>query len=421
MIDLENLPTLPIGKSLSKEEQYRLLAKAALGILAAVVLLIVVRWILTPAPVTPEQLPPDTFRPTAAQLSTLTITTAGNGSGLDQLTATGAIANDDTRGTPVFMPYGGQVTQVFVDVGVQVNAGQPLLQIKTPDVVDARNALFSAAATERSAEAALKIAEGNAQRQQEIYKTAGGALKDYQQSQSDLIAAQSALRTAQSALGDARDKLAIFGKSQGEINRLERAGGIASIHADTTLRAPISGLIATRAVAPGQFETSGGTTPVFTITDPHHVWMIAQLTESDAANVHVGDSIAVTTPAYPGRIFHTTIDNVAAGLDPTTHRLPVRASIDNPDLALKPQMFASFTIERKATDASALTLPASAIIHEGDTARIWVALPNGLLQARTITVGDSVAGQVKILSGLRAGERVVMAGALFVNEAGTQQ
>lgn len=421
MIDLEHLPTIPNGTTLPKHQQFRILALVALGIVAFVLLIAVVRWLTTPVPVAAPALPPGTFRPTDEERAGLTIKVAGDTSSAEQTVASGTIAADDTRGTPVFMPYGGQVTAVFVDTGTQVSRGQPLLRIRTPDYVDARNNLFAAAAARRTAAGALRIAEENNRRQTEIYKTAGGAYKDFRQSEADLVAAQSALRSAESALGAARDKLAIFGKTSAEIGRLEGEREVSGIHVETVLHAPVDGLIATRAVSPGLVVSAGGSTPVFTITDPTHVWLIAQLTEDDAALVHNGDEVEVTTTAYPGRTFHAKIDNIAAALDPTTHRLPVRASIENLDRALKPQMFASFVIRHNTNAPNDLSIPISAVIHEGDTARIWVALPNGLLQSRNVKLGDAVGGMVKVISGLRPGERIVTSGAIFVNEAGTQQ
>jgi len=139
--------------------------------------------------------------------------------------------------------------------------------------------------------------------------------------------------------------------------------------------------------------------------------------ESDAENVRVGDPVEVTTPALPGRIFHATIDLVGAALDPQTHRLPVRASIPNPDKALKPQMFASFAIQHRNA-GEAIRVPAAAVIHEGDTARVWIMRPDGLLVARDVQTGDSANGLVTITQGLKPGEKIVTSGALFVNEAG---
>jgi len=421
MIDVNNIPSLPSAGRLSKQAQYRYLALGAVALVVIAVLIVIARTWLTPTAKPDLAMPQGVFKPSSEQMAGLTVATVGGAGANDQIIASGTIAADDTRGTPVFMPYGGQVTQVYVDAGAAVSRGQPLLKIRTPDVVDARNTLFAAVAGQRTAAGALRIAEENAHRQEEIYKTAGGAYKDYRQAQSDLVAAQSASRIAQSTLGAARDKLAIFGKSSGEIAALEGAHQIAGIHVETTLRAPVGGTVATRAVSPGQFVTANSTPPAFTITDPTHVWLIAQLTEGDAALVHLGDAVDVTTTALTGRVFHAKIDNVAAALDPTTHRLPVRASIENPDRALKPQMFASFIINRAAVDPNTLTVPSSAVIHEGDVARVWVVQRDTTLRARNVKVGESAGGSVKIVGGLRRGERIVTAGALFVNEAGTQQ
>ncbi|MCU6454582.1 efflux RND transporter periplasmic adaptor subunit, partial [Sphingomonas sp. A2-49] len=344
----------------------------------------------------------------------------GIGNADDRTLASGAITVDGDRSTPVLMPYAGQVVRVLVDAGQRVTQGQPLLLVRTSDFVDARSGLFSARAAYQNAQAQLATATRTTERQKQIYQTAGGALKDYQQAQTDLAAAQATARTAAAALGAARDKLAVLGKSPVEIRRLEGVGEVAGIHDVTTLHAPISGLVATRDVAAGQYVSQGGDKPVMTITDPARVWLVAQVAEGDAAAIHVGDAATVTTPALPGRRFQARIDLVGAALDPQTHRLPVRATIANPDGALKPQMFASFAI-RSADAGTAIRVPATAVIHEGENARVWVVRPGGLLAARSVVAGDEQDGQVAILRGLAAGERIVTAGALFVNEAGLGQ
>ncbi|MFN3675230.1 MAG: efflux RND transporter periplasmic adaptor subunit [Sphingomonas pseudosanguinis] len=409
--------TLPETRRLSSAQQWRWVAIAA-AVLVGVLLLITLVGKLThkeEAPPAPP--PPGTLRLSRAQLTAMPTMRVGLGASGAQTMATGAITVDATRSTPVLMPYAGQVVRVLADAGQVVRQGQPLLLIKTSDFVDARAGLFSARAAYQNAQAQLVAAQRNADRQQQIYQTAGGALKDYQQARADLAAAQATARTAAASLGAARDKLAILGKSQGEINRLENVGEVSGIHDITTLHAPISGVVASRDVAPGQYVSQGGDKPVMTITDPSRVWLVAQVAESDAENVRVGDPVEVTTPALPGRVFHATIDLVGAALDPQTHRLPVRAAIPNPDKLLKPQMFASFAIHHLGA-GEAIRVPAAAVIHEGDAARVWVMRPDGLLVARDVTTGESANGLVTITSGLKPGEKIVTSGALFVNEAG---
>ena len=85
--------------------------------------------------------------------------------------------------------------------------------------------------------------------------------------------------------------------------------------------------------------------------------------------------------------------------------------------AVHAQATPGFSIER-AHSGDALLVPAAAVIHEGDDARVWVVRPDGLLVARTVTAGEEQDGKVAITAGLKPGERIVTAGALFVNEAG---
>jgi membrane fusion protein, heavy metal efflux system len=409
--------TIPTATAMPASRQVRLLIVAAVVIVAVALLIGLVHRLGRHEAPAPAALPPGSFRPTPEELSQLGIQTVGEGTDPSGVTATGVISVDEDHSTPVVLPYSGQVRDVLVQAGQRVTQGQPLLLIASPDFVDARNALFAAAATRNTAASQLKVAEDNEKRQAAIYQTAGGALKDFRQAQNDLVSAQSALRSADAALGAARDKLALLGKSSGEVNKLEGAGEVAGIYAQTTYHAPVSGTIATRDVSPGQYVSAGGDKPVMTIANLGHVWLVAQVDQSAAAKVHLGDPVQVTTPAYPGRVFHAVIDNIGATLDPASHRLPVRATVVNPDEALKPQMFANFTIQRR-DPGSALLVPSSAVIHEGDDARVWVLGPERILHVRRVTVVDSENGMDHIGQGLKPGESIVTSGAIFVNEAG---
>lgn len=411
-----------LAEALPVKRQLGLLITGALALVLLAVAVLVYKNLTQWTPPAPRQLPPGVVELTQAQMATLKVEPVGAGENWRQTSATGQIAVDETQATPIFLPFSGQVTQVFVDAGAKVTAGQPLLALRTGDMVDARNTLFAAAAAQASAASAARLAQDNLRRQEQIFKTAGGALRDYEQARSDAIAAEAALRSANSALGAARDKLAIFGKSQGEIGKLEGARDITGYHPETTFHAPIAGTIAQRAVAPGQFVQTGGTTPVLTIANTSRVWLVAQLAESDAPNVHLGDSVDVTVAAYPGRVFKAVVDNIASGLDPVSHRLPVRATIANPDGALKPQMFADFAIRHVIAPVgparAALSVPAVAVIHEGEGARVWIQIAARQFKSVDVQVGDSHDGLIDVLSGLKPGDKVVTAGAIFVNEAG---
>jgi cobalt-zinc-cadmium efflux system membrane fusion protein len=99
-----------------------------------------------------------------------------------------------------------------------------------------------------------------------------------------------------------------------------------------------------------------------------------------------------------------------------THRLLVRAEIENRDGALKPEMFANFRIVTgDASDSPAV--PEAAVVYEGETAHVWVESGDGLLSIRTIHTGRSNDGLIEVLDGLKPGERVVTKGGLFIDQA----
>ena len=402
----------------ARARQWRLLALIVGFALASIIGL---RLVAALKPVEPIAPPPEAgvLHVTADQYAALKVATVGAGGIAEAAFASGVIAVDDNHSTPILPPFTGQVTEVMVQPGQRVVKGQTLLKIRAPEFVDNRNTLLAAAAQRQTAQSQLAVAEAAATRAEAVYKTAGGALKDYQSAQNDLLAARAAVRTADAAVGAARNKLAILGQAPVEITRLESAVSNEGASPDVTLRAPIGGVVASRSVAVGQYLASGSASAAFVITDPSTVWLIAQVPEAASAQVHLGDAVIVTTPAFPGRTFAARVDNIGAGLDPATHRLPVRATIRNPDGALKPQMFANFAIHgRQVPGDTGVSVPASAVIHEGDTARVWIAGPDRILRARNVTLGPTSDGMVAVTHGLSRGERVVTQGAIFVNEAG---
>jgi cobalt-zinc-cadmium efflux system membrane fusion protein len=142
---------------------------------------------------------------------------------------------------------------------------------------------------------------------------------------------------------------------------------------------------------------------------------VASARESDAALFHVGDLARVTVPAYLGRQFDARVTYVAPIIDPNTHRLLVRAEVQNPDGALKPDMLAQFKIVTGQL-AGSLTVPETAVVYEGADAHVWVADPAAkTLALRDIEVGPAIGDQVPVLRGLKDGESIVTSGAVFID------
>ncbi|MBV9189582.1 MAG: efflux RND transporter periplasmic adaptor subunit, partial [Betaproteobacteria bacterium] len=154
----------------------------------------------------------------------------------------------------------------------------------------------------------------------------------------------------------------------------------------------------------------------YSIGDLSTVWLIANVRETDARLVQIGQAVNVRVLAYPGRVFNAHITWIAPSIDPATRRLPVRAEVDNTDGALKPQMFANFSIYT-GSDIAAPAIPQSAVIYEGDKAHVWVALDDGTVASRSIKIGHTNDTLVEVTEGLKAGEKIITSGTLFIDRA----
>lgn len=343
--------------------------------------------------------PPGTFRPTPQQLKTLTIVPVGQHAFVSEELTEGKIAVDADRSTPVFSPYSGRVTRVIAGLGDVVKAGAPLAGIDASEFVQAQNDLSTVAAQ-------VKLARINETRKHALFDAKGGSLQDWQQAQADLT-------TAEVALSAVRQRLRILGIAPADIDALEHARTIDSV---ATLRAPVSGVVVDRQLGPGQYVQSGSATPQFTIADTSTVWLVADVRETDAGLVKVGQPVEVRVLAYPKRTFAAHITYVSPVIDAATHRLPVRAEITNRDGALKPEMFANFRIlTSQASESPAV--PEEAVVYEGDAAHVWRALEDGSLAYRAVRTGRRDDGLVEVTEGLVPGDQVVTKGSLFIDQA----
>jgi cobalt-zinc-cadmium efflux system membrane fusion protein len=342
--------------------------------------------------------PPGTFRATPQQLKTFTVETVQTHAFVSEELTEGKIGVNGDRATPVISPYSGRVTRVIAGLGDTVKAGAPLATVEASEFVQAQNDLKVAAAQ-------VKLARINETRKHALYDAKGGSLQDWQQAQADLASAETALNAV-------RNRLQIFGKTPVDIANLESLQAMSPV---ATIVAPLAGVVVDRQVGPGQYLQAGGA-PVFTIADPSSVWLLANVREADSGSVNLGQPVEVRVLAYPKRIFKARVTYVAAVVDPVTHRLPVRAEIDNRDLALKPEMFATFRIVTSgATESPAV--PAAAVVYEGAAAHVWVVAGDGLVAYRAIRTGRSNDGLVEVLDGLKTGERIVTKGGLFIDQA----
>ena len=359
-------------KRLSPAQQKRVVLVAVLAVLAIFWGVPALWHLLFPPPAeAPPSVDDGTFAATDKQWATLRFETVHRHSMEAAVTTDGKIASDDDHTTQMFSPFTGRVTRVFVAVGDRVRPGSPLFAVVANEAAQSDADILAATAQ-------LKAAQAAEARQHDLVQHDGASIKDWEQSKVDLASAQgaaAAARARRSALG-------------------------ASIsHGEAIVRAPVGGIVTQRLIGVGQSIASaagGGATQAFTISD-------------------VGQEALVTLLVDPNHPIHARLSYVAPMLDPASRRLTVRAVLDNRDGRLKPEMFA--TVALLTGDAqTVLSVPESAVIFEGSTARVWVARPRDHhLSVRPVVAGPAVDGRVPIESGLNDGETVVTEGSLFID------
>jgi len=408
-------------RPLSRNTQFKILTLAAAAITAVALLIWGVSLLgagSAPAAASAAA-PAEGFRPTSEQWTSIQTAPIRDFSFQSFVSTDGVVATDDDAATPVYSPYSGRVTKLFVKAGDTVAQGAPLFAIQASEIAQAENDLITAVAALATAQAQAELARTNAARQTALLEAKGAALKDVQQSRVDLATAEGGLRTAQVALSAVRNRLQILGRSAADITAMESLPPGSTASAEAIVSAPIAGIVTLRQIGLGQNLVNlanGGTAPVFSIGNPFKVWLVAAVREADAPQVRTGDPIEAHTVAYGDRVFRGSLNYVAAGIDPGTHRLAVHAVIDNPDLSLKPQMFADCRIFTGPA-RSAPGVPTEAVIYEGADARVWVVNADRSISLRQIRVGRLEQGLVEVTDGLRAGDTVVTGGSLLIDRA----
>lgn len=318
--------------------------------------------------------------------------------------AVGSIAFNDEMSVQVFPPFQGKIIAVFARAGDRVEKGAPLFTVDSPDQVQAESTLISAAGT-------LNLTTRVLDRAKQLYAVQGIAQKDLEQAVSDQQAAEGAYKAA-------RDALRIFGKTDVEMDRI-----VADRKVDSVLlvRSPIRGQVTTRSAAPGLLVQPGTAPAPYTVSDLSRVWMIANVAEMDLPLLKLGQEVQISVQAYPGRQFRARISNIGAAIDLNTRRVPVRSEVSDPKSELRPGMFANYVIRTGRAEKSAAA-PLAGVVREGDgTMTVWVAADGKRLIKRPVQVGMQQDGYWQIVAGLKAGEAIATNGALFLNNALTEE
>jgi cobalt-zinc-cadmium efflux system membrane fusion protein len=316
-----------------------------------------------------------------------------------QKESVGSIDFNEDMNVQVFTPYQGRIIRTYAELGDDVKKGQLLFTIESSDFIAAQSSLIGAAATLDQTTSALERAK-------KLYAVHGIDQNDYE-------AAVAALQTAEGALRAARNAVAIFGKTEAQIDHI-----VAARQVETALmvKSPITGRITARNAAPGLLEQPGSQPAPYSVADLSTMWMLANVPESDSPAFQLGQQVTVSVTAFPGRLFHGSVTAIGATVDPNSRRVTVRSEIKDPKHELRPEMFATFVI-RTGDPAHAPAVPLNGVVREGDgTMSVWVVgNEHHRFMRRSVKIGRQRDGYDEILDGLKPGETVAVDGAIFLS------
>ena len=340
----------------------------------------------------------DTVELKPSQLGAITIAPIGEHEFVYRKQAVGTIDFNQDLNVQVFTPYQGRIIQTYADLGDQVKKGQVLFTIESPDFIAAESGLIGAAATLDQTTSALKRAI-------KLYAAHGIDQNDYETA----VANQ---QTAEGALKAARHAVAIFGKTEAEIDHIV-AGR--QIEPALVVKSPITGRITARNAAPGLLEQPGTPPAPYSVSDLRTKWMVANVIESDSPLYRLGQPIQASVMALPGHLFEGKISRLGRSLDSNTHRIVVRCEIADPEDELIPGMLANFAI-RVQDPVTSIAIPMNGVVRNGDGSfAAWVTTDRRRFTQRTVKLGEPLDGQYPVLAGLKRGELAITDGAVFVS------
>ena len=219
---------------------------------------------------------------------------------------------------------------------------------------------------------------------------------------------QEAAAGSEALLRAARERLKLWDVSDEQIGELDARG---APQEEMTFYAPIGGHVTVRNVFPNQYITPES--DLYTLVDHSHVWVQVRLYEYEIAAVRVGQEATMRVEALPGRVFRGRVALVNPHLDEMTRTVGVRLEFDNPELALKPEMFA--TVELEVPLGRHVVVPQEAVLDAGTEQVVFLAHADGYFEPRRVKLGARVGDRIIVLDGLRPGDTIVTSGNFLID------
>ena len=309
--------------------------------------------------------------------------------GGEGVTALGELKVNEQAYAEVGAPIPGRVVRLIAAPGQQVRRGQPLAELQSVELGQAR-------AQRAAALARAELARQTVERKR-------GLAAERIVSRGELQRAEAAAAEAEAELQAAEAAVSALGV------------GVRSGKGDLSgfaLLSPLSGTVLERAAVRGQMADPSR--PLFRIADLSRLWLVVQVPEREAVRVRVGSPAKIALAAMPGQKLEGTADWVGREVDPHSRTVPVRIVLPNGGGTLKPGMFATAWLATGGEGERVVAVPSTALQRLEDRWVVFLPRGEGRFEVRPVERGRDLGDEVAIVSGLRPGERVVIEGAFVL-------
>jgi cobalt-zinc-cadmium efflux system membrane fusion protein len=323
------------------------------------------------------------------------------------LRVSGRITRADDRTWHVGVRTVGVVASVSAALGAYVKQGDVLARYHADEARELRAQYRRALAELRGAEAAASHAQRTADRYQTLLALKAASVQQTEQAQQEVAAAQAKLRDAQVEVDRAKEalehdlKVTVPSASQTETG----------VEDEVPIIAPASGYVLEKNITPG--KTVELSTEAFVIGDLSTVWMLAAVRQDLAGRLHSGQKVTVSVPGLAGESFAGTITNLGQELDPLTRTMPVRITLANPHLRLRPEMLATADLPVGAP-APRVLITSDAVQQINGQDVVFVKAAADQFTVRPVHIGETSGGHTPVIEGLTPGEQIVVKGSFVL-------
>ena len=283
----------------------------------------------------------------------------------------GKIQPDERLASSQVTHISGRIEKLYVSfTGEQVNKGQKIATLYSPELITAQRELLEA----------LKLKDLNP-----------------------------------NLLEAARNKLRYWKIGNATIEQIEQKG---KIQENFTVYADETGIVTNRRVSVGDYIKQGE--PLFDLMNLRKVWVLFDAYEEDLSNVSIGDRIEFTTPSLPNKTFKTKVTFIDPIINANTRVASIRTEVSNSKRLLKPEMLVYGTLQKKSSSSNQLNVPKSAVMWTGKRSVVYTKVPDTNIPSfefKEIEIGEALGSNYQVISGLEAGEEVVTYGSFTIDAA----